>query len=190
MGTPLPESPTPQVPAGEGSSSSHGPSRSDQLLNEIKRHQQRKDVVDVEEERVKVVIFSCGGARYALYGSDIREILPPREISWVPCLPPHIPGLINVRGDIESAVDIRPFLGFGSADAEKCFIAMAVHGGFCSGILIDAVEDVTDVPVSAIRPPLATLGGTARDLVAGDLDHEKGLATLLDIEKLIARISL
>jgi purine-binding chemotaxis protein CheW len=179
MGTSLPE-----IPANPEAS------RSDRILDEIKRHQQRKDVVDVEEERVKVVIFSCAGTRFTLYGSDVREILPPREISWVPCLPSHIPGLINVRGDIESVVDIRPFLGFEPADAQNCFIAMAVHGSFCSGILIDAVEDVTDVPLTAIKPPLATLGGIARELVAGELEHEKGMAILLDIEKLIARITL
>jgi purine-binding chemotaxis protein CheW len=165
------------------------PSRSDRILEELKLHQQRRDVVEVEEERVKVVIFSCGGVRYAFYGADIREILPPHELSWVPGLPAYIPGLINVRGDIESVVDIRPFLDGGAADPVRCFILMAVHGGVQSGILIDAVEDVTDVAVSAIKPPLANLG-TALDLVAGELEHEKGLVTLLDIGQVLARISL
>jgi purine-binding chemotaxis protein CheW len=165
-------------------------SSSDRILDEIKRHHQRKEVVDVEEERVMVVIFSCAGARYAFYGSDIREILPPREISWVPCLPPHIPGLINVRGDIESVVDIRPFLGNEAADPTHCLVAMAVHGEFRSGILIDSVEEVTEVPLKAIQPPLGGLGGIARELVAGELDHHGDLVILLDIEKLIARITL
>jgi purine-binding chemotaxis protein CheW len=162
---------------------------SDRILEEIKLRQLARDVVEVEEARTKVVIFSCGGVRYAFYGSNIREILPPHEISWVPGLPAHIPGLINVRGDIESVVDIRPFLDGGSADPARCFIAIGVHGGVRTGILIDAVEDVTDVALSAIRPPLAQLGA-AQELVAGELEHERGLVILLDIEKLLARISL
>jgi purine-binding chemotaxis protein CheW len=166
-----------------------GAIKTDRVLAEIKRRQHVKDVVDVEEEQIKVVVFTCGGVRYGFHGAKVREILPPREISWVPCLPDFLPGLINVRGDIESVVDIRVFLGLGPADPTQCLIAMVVQGDCRFGVLIDAVEDVTDVAVSAIKPPLASLSGSAKDLVAGELEMGQGLVTLLDIEKLASRIS-
>lgn len=169
---------------------SHGQLKSDQILDELKRRQRTKDVVDVEEERVKLVIFSCGGHRYAFYGNDIREILPSYEISWVPCLPEYLPGLINVRGDIESVIDIRHFLGEELNHQGKHLIAMAVKGTFHSGIMIDSIEDVVDIPVNSIHAPLTTLSGAARDLVAGELEYAGAMVTLLDIEKLAAKISL
>lgn len=164
--------------------------KSEELLDEVKRHYRTNDVVDVEEERVKVVIFTSGGQRYAFYGSAITEILPACEISWVPSLPDYLPGLINVRGDIESVIDIRYFLGEERADPGKCHIAMASWEGFHSGVLIDSIEDVVDVPVSAIEPPLPTLAGAARDLVAGEIRHEGATVALLDIGKLAAKITL
>lgn len=164
--------------------------KSEQILDELKRRQRTKDVVDVEEERVKVVIFSCVGNRYAFYGADIREILPSSEISWVPCLPEYLPGLINVRGDIESVIDIRHFLGEGLNDQGKFLIAMAVKGDFHSGIMIDSIEDVVDIPVNIIHAPLTTLSGAARDLVAGEMNYAGAMVTLLDIEKLAALITL
>ena len=166
-----------------------GVSKSAAILGEIHRRQQMKDLVEVEEERVKVVVFTCGGCRYGFYGAKVQEILPPREVSWVPGLPDYLPGLINVRGDIESVVDLRIFLGLGPGDPSRCFIAMVVDGGCRFGVLIDAVEDVTDVPASGIRPPLSSLSGPIRDLVAGELQVGPGVVTLLDAGKLAARIS-
>ncbi len=164
--------------------------KSELILNELKRQQRAQEVVDVEEERVKIVIFTSGGNRYAFYGANISEILPACEISWVPGLPGYLPGLINVRGDIESVIDIRYFLGEERADPHKGHIAMAVWGDFHSGVMIDSIEDVVDVPVSTIEPPLTTLGGAARDLVAGEIRYGGETVTLLDIGKLSAKITL
>jgi purine-binding chemotaxis protein CheW len=164
--------------------------KSELLLDEIKRRDRMGDVVDAEDELVKVVIFTSGDAGYAFYGADIKEILPACVISWVPGLPEYLPGLINVRGDIESVIDIRHFLGFERIDPEKCLVIMAVRGDFRSGILVDSIEDVMDIPKSAIKPPLTTLGGVARGLVAGEIEHARGVITLLDVEKLAAGLNL
>ena len=164
--------------------------KSEQIMDELKKRQRTKEVVDVEEERVKVVIFVCGENRYAFYGADIREILPTSDISWVPCLPDYIPGLINVRGDIESVIDIRHFLGEEKVDHGKQLIAMAVRGEFKSGVMIDSIEDVVDIPRSTILPPLTTLNGAVRDLVLGEIEYGREIVTLLDIEKLANQISL
>jgi purine-binding chemotaxis protein CheW len=164
--------------------------KSELILGELKKRQRTKEVVDVEEERVKVVIFLCGVNLYAFYGKDIREILPTCDISWVPALPDYLPGLINVRGDIESVIDLRHFLGEEKGDHCKCLIAMAVRGDFRSGVMIDSIEDVVDIPLSKILPPLSTLNGSARDLVIGEIEYGGKTISLLDIDKLAALIAL
>ncbi|MHB8057302.1 MAG: chemotaxis protein CheW [Desulfuromonadaceae bacterium] len=164
--------------------------KSDLVLEELKRRQRTKEVVDVEEERVKVVIFSCGVNLFAFYGRDIREILPPCDISWVPSLPDYLPGLINVRGDIESVIDLRHFLGEEKVAGGKRLIAMAVHGDFHSGVMIESIEDVVDIPISTSHPPLATLNGTVRDLVVGEIEYGGKTVSLLDIGKLAALVAL
>ena len=164
--------------------------KSELILEELKRKRHAREIVDVEEERVKVMIFVCGGCRYAFYGSDIREILSGCDISWVPGLPDYLPGLINVRGDIESVIDIRHFLGVEKTEHGSGLIAMAVREDFRSGLMIDAIDDVVDIPKSAIQPPLSTLGGAAGELVAGEIEHGGATITLLDLEKLAARIAV
>jgi len=164
--------------------------KSQVVLDELKRMQRLKEIVDVEEQRVKVVIFCSGANLYGFYGSDIREILPSCDISWVPGLPEHLPGLVNIRGDIESVIDIRYLLGEEKAGAGAGLIAMAVRGDFHSGMMIDAIKDVVDIPLRAIHPPLGTLNGAARDLVCGETEFAGRLVTLLDVGKLAALIAL
>jgi purine-binding chemotaxis protein CheW len=166
------------------------PLKSEGILRELQRRDIAKETLDVQEKQIKVVIFTSGRNRYAFYGRDIKEILPPCPISWVPGLPDYLPGLINVRGDIESVVDIRPFLGEEKSGTDDCLIALTGREDFRSGILIDTVEDVVDIPISTIKPPLSTLGGAARDLAIGEVEHAGTAATLLDIGKLAAKICL
>lgn len=173
-----------------GMASSNEQLKSERILDDLKGRQRSKEIVDVEEERVKVVIFICGVNLYAFYGRDIREILPSCEISWVPSLPEYLPGLINVRGDIESVIDLRYFLGEEKKDRGNSLIAMAARGDFHSGVLIESIEDVVDIPLSTIQPPLATLNGAARDLVVGEIEYGGQTISLLDIGKLAALIAL
>lgn len=143
-----------------------------------------------EEAQVKVVIFSLSGELLAFYGQDVREILPLTEIAWVPGLPPFILGLINVRGDIESVTDIRHFLNLPGPDRQQGYIALTGTGSIRTGILVDDVLDVVDVPVSAVLPPLANLDPGIRPFAPGQLEYNSRVVTLLDCSSLLTKIVL
>ena len=142
----------------------------------------------MEEDVIKFVIFRAGGNLYASYGCDVREILTGREIFPVPFLPDYLPGLINVRGDIESALDICFFLGGERPAKANLLIMMVQRESFCSGIIVDSIEDVIDLPLSAVKPPLSTLAGDAKELISGNVEFSGQTVALLDIEKLKAKV--
>ncbi|MBK5275139.1 MAG: purine-binding chemotaxis protein CheW [Desulfuromonadales bacterium] len=146
------------------------------------------EIIDVEEARVKIVIFTLADEYYAFYGENVREILPPTEISPVPGVPEFLAGLINVRGDVESVIDIRHFLGIAASAPSQGFIVLAAKDGICSGILVDAVIDVDDIPVREISPPLSTLDTGIREFIVGVFDYGEKNVTLLDIGKIFAKI--
>jgi len=164
--------------------------KSELILDGLKGRQRAKEIVDVEQERVKMVIFRSDASRYAFYGSDVREILPACEISWVPGLPDYLPGLINVRGDIESVVNIGHFLGEEKKERLSGLIAMVVKDDFHTGILIDSIDDVVDIPLQSITPPLSTLDGATRELVVGNLEYGNSIIAILDIGKLALKVAL
>jgi purine-binding chemotaxis protein CheW len=164
--------------------------KSERIIDDLKLRQQEKKIVDVDEKLIKIVIFSIASKRYAFYGSSVKEILPAGNISWIPSLPDFLPGLITIRGDIESVVDIRCFLGEKSSAVSCRYIALVVTDSFRTGILVDSIDDVTDISLSAIKPPITTLSGAARELVCGEIEWCNETVALLDIAKIESRITL
>jgi purine-binding chemotaxis protein CheW len=165
--------------------------KSDSILEQLKKRSVREKVVEVEEEKVKLVIFSLADDYYAFNGSEVKEILPSGDISYVPGAPDFILGVINVRGDIESVVAINPFLGLPeSKKTARSRIAIAVNGGVRSGIMVDSVEDVLDVPVSSIKPPLATLDAFKKECVTGEAIFKGKNITILDTGKIFGKLAV
>lgn len=163
---------------------------SDRILEKIGRRKERAVIVDVEEEKLKVVIFSLHNGLYAFSGDCIKELLPPMAVYYVPGSPEFIPGVINVRGQIESVLNINRFLGLSdSRDAHSSRIALAEKDGIRSGILVDSVEDVADIPVSSIKPPLDTLSTSIKEFVSGAFFFHDKLITMLDIGKIFRMIA-
>lgn len=161
----------------------------DRILAEIRKTRQTRNVVDVEEDQVKMVVFAAGNQRYVLYGKDVKEILADREVHPVPFLPPHIPGLIHVRGEIEAVMDLGLFLGSGKKQGSSGVIVMVQKGKFRAGIMVDAVVDVVDVSAGSVRPPLSSLSGVLREVVSGTVDFSGEALALLDVEKLADRVA-
>jgi len=164
--------------------------KTDLIIEELRKRKGKGQTVDVEEEKVKVVIFTLKDGRYAFLGADVKEILPFMDITVVPGAPDTIPGVINNRGDIESVINLNRFLGLPDSDRTAASrIAMASKSGVRSGIILDSVLDVVDVPVSSIKPPLSTLDDAKKELVAGEMLFAGSTVVMLDIGRLFGKLS-
>lgn len=164
--------------------------KSDRILEEIRRRKRQDAVVGVEESKTKLVIFTLGTNHYALFGEDVKEILSALKIYPVPGTPQFILGIINVRGDIQSVIDINLFMGLKPTEtADHSRIIIAERGGVRSGILVDSVEDVLDVPHTAIQSAISTLNDSVRYFVAGELSYKHYNVTVLDAGKLFEKMT-
>lgn len=165
--------------------------KSDLILEEIMRRKERERTVDVEEKKVKVVIFSLHQEFYAFYGEHIKEILPLMTIYQVYGSVDCIAGVINNRGEIESVVTINRFLDLADSQrGHRSRIALAEKDGIRLGILVDSIEDVLDTPVSGIRPPLDMLAQSIKEFVTGEFIHLDKPVTILDIDKIFGKITV
>ncbi len=164
--------------------------RTDAILDEVLRRKSKGQIVDVDEAKTKLVIFALRDGLYAFSGTDVKEILPLGRIFYVPGSPPSVLGVINVRGEIESVVAINAFLGLpDSPRTPRSRIVLGARDGIRSGVLVDSLEDVVDVPVSSVMPPLAILDAARKDLVTGEVQYHDRHVIVLDIGKIFAKIS-
>ncbi len=159
------------------------------ILEEIKKNRDQGPIVNVDEEEIKLVIFTLHGDYFAFYGADIKEILPLGKINYVPGSPDYILGITNVRGDVESVIDINGFLEFPArSETKQDRIIIASKKGVRSGILVNSVEDVLDIFQSSIKPPLSTLNENIKPFVVGETLYKNQNVTLLDIGRIFEKI--
>lgn len=119
-------------------------------------------------DSVLVVEFSLAYETYGMEVSYIREICPLRDITILPGVPHFMLGIINVRGEIVSVVDIKKFFDLpekGLTDLNKVIILSGDEIEF--GVLADAVLDVRSVPLGEIQPCPPTLTGIRADYLRG-----------------------
>ncbi len=161
------------------------------LMLEAVRLRGREKVVDVEEEKVKLVVFSLSGGCYAFNGSYIKEILPNTRIFFVPGVPGFILGVINVRGDIESVISINRFLGLAEEGEapQNGRILIAEKNGLRTGIMVDAIEDVRDFPLSSIKLPISTLDKEKKWVVSGETMLGGQSVAILDAGGILEKIA-
>jgi purine-binding chemotaxis protein CheW len=157
----------------------------DQVLTQ--RREAHQDIVNVDEPTVKLVIFALGDDWFAFNGERIREILAEADVHFVPGCPASLEGVINVRGDLESVIRLNDLLSLPeSAGGRSSSILLGSGGGMKSGIRVDRVVDVIDLPQSTIQPPPATLAEHLRVLVLGVLRFQERPVAMLDLDKLFA----
>lgn len=156
----------------------------DQVLT--RRREAQQDIVNVDEPAVKLVIFALGKDWFAFHGERISEILAHAEVFFVPGCPPSLEGVINVRGDIASVIRLNEMLHLPNGNATNSSILLGRGGGIDSGIRVDRIVDVVDVPQSSIQPPPATISNHLRPLTLGVLRFQEQPVTVLDLDALFA----
>ncbi|MBA4372714.1 MAG: hypothetical protein C0402_07590 [Thermodesulfovibrio sp.] len=165
--------------------------RRDLIIEELKKQRGKEPTVDVETEMVKVVIFRLSEEFFAFPGADVKEILLFMDIFPVPGSPDFIPGVINNRGDIESVMNLNGFLDLaGSERTTSSRILIVSKAAVRSGIAVDEVLDVVDVPLNEIKPPLHTLDDARKELVSGELLYNGNPVVILDMTHLFGRLCI
>ena len=136
-----------------------------------------------ESELLELLEFSLADETYGVETVYVRETRPLRDITPVPCTPPYVLGLINVRGRIISVIDIKRFFdlpGKGLTDLNKVII---MHDGEMEfGILADAVLGVRTIPLAELHLSLPTLSGVREEYLKG---VTKERTVVLDGKKLL-----
>jgi purine-binding chemotaxis protein CheW len=114
----------------------------------------------------------------------VQEVIRYQETTRVPLAPPEVAGLINLRGQIVTAIDLRRRLGLGARPAEDAPLNVVVRAddGAVS-LLVDEIGDVLKVPETLFEPPPATLKGPARELIRGAYKLDGRLLLILDVER-------
>jgi purine-binding chemotaxis protein CheW len=106
-----------------------------------------------------------------LFGVEVekvQEVIRHQEMTRVPLAPPVVRGLINLRGQIVTAIDLRPCLDLHErASADLPMNVVVRHDDGAVSLLVDEIGDVLEVEEENFEPPPETLDSQARKLIRG-----------------------
>jgi len=140
------------------------------------------------DQFIEVIEFVLAFESYAIETRYVREVEPLDNLTPLPGTPAFVLGIVNVRGEILSVIDLRKFFGLpekGLTDLNKVIVLESENMLF--GILADAVAGVRRIPVADLQPSLPTLTGIREAYLKG---VTPGRMVILDAEKLLTDESI
>jgi purine-binding chemotaxis protein CheW len=118
--------------------------------------------------------------------SQVQDILGPQRITAVPRSAREIAGVLNLRGRIVTAIDLRVRLGMSPRAADARSMSVVVdHKGELYSLLIDQVGEVLEAPLDRYEADTSALSPDWRELAAGVFRLDKQLLVLLDVGRVL-----
>ncbi|MBX7078327.1 MAG: chemotaxis protein CheW [Nannocystaceae bacterium] len=129
--------------------------------------------------------FSLGELLFGVAVTHVQEVIRYQEMTSVPLAPALIRGLINLRGQIVTALDMRARLGLPAREGELPMnVVLRTTDGVVS-LLVDEIGDVVQADESAFERVPETTDGILREIVSGVYKLDRRLLLLLDVERVM-----
>ena len=137
-----------------------------------------------ETSSIDVVEFLLASETYAIESAYVRGVYSLRDYTPLPCTPPFVLGIVNVRGQILSVIDIKKFFDLPEKGLTDLCKVIIVHTEEIElGILADVIHGARSIRLKDIQPPLPTLTSIRADYLRG---VAKGPVVVLDVTKILS----
>lgn len=134
--------------------------------------------------QIQYCTFYLDGLFFGVDVQQVQEVIRYQEMTHVPLAPKDVEGLINLRGQIVTAIDLRRRLEMPPRPEGQMPMNVVIRSadGVIS-LLVDEIGDVLDADQEIFEEPPETVTGVARELITGVYKIEGQLLLILDTEK-------
>ncbi|MGK2740512.1 chemotaxis protein CheW [Tepidicaulis sp. LMO-SS28] len=146
----------------------------------------KKDAAVTDAGMSEYITVVIGGQLFGVPVPRVHDVFMPQSVTRVPLSAPEIAGVLNLRGRIVTAIDMRRRLGLPKREEATTWMAVGVeHRGESYGLIIDSVGEVLRVADADLESNPANLDPRWRAISAGvqRLDHQ--LMIVVDVERVL-----
>jgi purine-binding chemotaxis protein CheW len=130
--------------------------------------------------------FTLGREEFGFDLLKVQEIRGYTPITPLPNTPPHVRGVMNLRGTVVPVIGLREKFGMPAIAYDKFTVIVVVSvGAKVVGLVVDAVSDVLDLGPDAIEPPPEVGGGLDTSFITGMAKAGSRLLILVDIDRML-----
>jgi purine-binding chemotaxis protein CheW len=135
-------------------------------------------------ERRQFCSFFLDGLRFGVDVQKVQEVVPYQEMTRVPLAPPTVQGLLNLRGQIVTGIDLRRRLELTERPEGSLPMNVVLRGEDSPvSFLVDDIGEVIEVVAEACERPPETLRGRVRELIEAVYPLPDELLLILDTVK-------
>lgn len=135
---------------------------------------------------LKVIVFQLLGKEYAIPVSQVRSIEKIQHITRIPKAASFVKGVINLRGVVTPVIDLRSRFSLPEEEhSENTRVIIAGAADMEVGLVVDAANDVLDIPSGAIESQPEVVGAVGSDYISGVAKLDKRLLVLLNLEEVL-----
>ncbi|WP_071459464.1 chemotaxis protein CheW [Bacillus massilinigeriensis] len=137
---------------------------------------------------MKVIVFELTDKEYAIPVNNVKSIEKLEHITRVPHTFPFVEGVINLRGVVTPIIDLRKRFDLLPKDYDDSTRVIIVSEGENEvGLIVDAANDVIDLPAESIEPPPEIVGSISADFIQGVAKLERRLLILIELESILGQ---
>jgi purine-binding chemotaxis protein CheW len=144
-----------------------------------------KQSAEAKTEHQDILKVSLEDEWYGINIVDVVEVKICPKIFRIPHTPDYVIGVVNLRGEILSVIDIRKLLGLSTtlSDDQK-HIVVVERDSVKVGIRVDRAADVVSIPNSDVKSSLSTADGS-KGFTAGEIQLDGAVLAILNLDALI-----
>jgi purine-binding chemotaxis protein CheW len=136
---------------------------------------------------VELATFYVGSALCGMDILNVQEINKLMEMTKVPQAPEYVTGILNLRGQIVTVVDLGKKLGLTSTDLSETTRNIIVNSDSeYVGLLVSSISDVVEAKWEKVEEPPANIGGVQGAFFKGVFKTKDRLIGILDVHKVLA----
>ena len=139
----------------------------------------------IPQPGAELISVRIGDQAYAIDIMAVREIRGWTAATPLPHAPPHVLGMMNLRGAILPVIDLGARLGLGPAEPNASSVVVVAQIGEAQvGLVVDAVSDILTVTEGLIQTP-PDIGGEILNYVNGVMTTDTGIVSLLSLDNVL-----
>lgn len=146
----------------------------------------KKDAAVTDAGMSEYITVIIGGQLFGIPVPRVHDVFMPQSITRVPLSAPEIAGVLNLRGRIVTAIDMRCRLGLPRREESTTWMAVGVeHRGESYGLVIDSVGEVLRVADADLESNPANMDPRWREISAGVQRLDQRLMIVVDVERVL-----